>query len=71
MAEKKKRKRAPRKPTVVESGRQWTAAQPDGIDWDRMSDGSYRYWLRFTSASGGVLRIPAEPTKQGLTPKDL
>ena len=80
MAEKKKGKRAPRKPTVVESGRTRTVPRPGGIEWEKMSDGSYRYWLLFSSVSGAVLRVAAEPIQlstekmlagEGLTPKDL
>ena len=73
MAEKKKGKRAPRSLNVkvVESGRVRTAQGANGIDWELMSDGSYRYWLRFASGSGAVLRMQAWPTKAGLKPEDL
>ena len=73
MDEKKKRKRAARSLNVkvVESGRVRTAPRPEGIEWEEMSDGSYRYWLLFSSASKGrMLKLQAWPVAP-MTPTDL
>ena len=56
--------------TVVETGRTRTVPRPGGVEWEKMSDGSYRYWLLFSSVSGKVLRVQAWPEKL-LKPDEL
>lgn len=56
---------------VVDTGRTRTAPRPGGIEWEKLADGSYRYYLIFGSVSGQQLRLPAEPKKADLKPDEL